>query len=178
MRSLVKCSAVGRGWRCCGAGAGAGAAGGIQRAGKGSNPRCVRQAAMRARSAWFGTSSRDTIGSRVCGDVLCVASQCAMAALSYEWPSLATTGSAIMLSVMGHMYSDGASSCDGASPELWDVTLRPGDRCAARSTAWRMAAEGGGGASSWARTRRSYWALPSRAARLSSLSAAFDTSSS
>ena len=44
---------------------------------KGSNPRCVRQAAMRARNAWFGTSSRDTIGSRVCGDVLWVASQCA-----------------------------------------------------------------------------------------------------
>ena len=132
---------------------------------------------MRARNAWFGTSSRETIGSLVCGDVLWVASQCAMAALSYEWPSLATTGSAIILSVMGHIYSDGASSCDGASPELWDVTLRPGDRAAARSTACLIAGEGGGGASSWARTRRSYWARPAPR-RGRPLSAALDTSSS
>ena len=91
---------------------------------------------------------------------------------------MATTGSAIIDNVMGHMYSEGASSCDGASPLEWEVTLRPGDRAAARSTACLIAGEGGGGASSWARTRRSYCARPSRAARRSSLSAAFDTSSS
>ena len=50
------------------------------------------------------------MASRVCGLVLRVRSQCWIADRSYEWPSSATTGSAIIESVMGHVISGGASS--------------------------------------------------------------------
>ena len=76
---------------------------------------------MTAFKAKFVVSTVEAMGARVIGLVECMSNHCVIASRSYVCPSLATTGSAMTLHVIGHKKPSGITDASEDDDEVDDI---------------------------------------------------------